>query len=136
MRRANSVDAAINYFRHSFCTGQSLFAMAYNQYCAANSQLALTPTAHLTHNTSPAAVSCKTLLRHTPRAIPDYPTITAVLRTFSQVRMKYLEQSGTVNFRSKDGHTTKSFSALDWLALIISHIPRHGEQMVRYYGYL
>ena len=24
---------------------------------------------------------------------------------------------------------------MDWLALIISQIPRHGEQMVRYYGY-
>ncbi|QOX81016.1 transposase (plasmid) [Trichlorobacter lovleyi] len=54
---------------------------------------------------------------------------------FSQERMSYLEQSGTVIYRSKDGHTTKSFSALDWLAHIISHIPRHGEQMVRYYGY-
>ena len=31
-----------------------------------------------THSTSPAGVSCKTYLRHTPRAIPDYPTITAV----------------------------------------------------------
>jgi hypothetical protein len=49
--------------------------------------------------------------------------------------MTYLENSDTVNYRSKDGHTTKSFTALDWLALIISHIPRHGEQMVRYYGY-
>ncbi len=49
--------------------------------------------------------------------------------------MTYLEQSGSVNYRSKYGHTTKSFTALDWLALIISHIPRHGEQMVRYYGY-
>jgi len=54
---------------------------------------------------------------------------------FSQERMTYLEQSSTVIYRSKDGHTTKSFTALDWLALIISHIPRHGEQMVRYYGY-
>lgn len=54
---------------------------------------------------------------------------------FSQERMTYIEQSGTVIYRSKDGHTTKSFSALDWLAMIISHIPRHGEQMVRYYGY-
>ena len=54
---------------------------------------------------------------------------------FSQERMRYLEQSGSVNYRSKDGHTTKSFTVLDWLALIISHIPRHGEQMVRYYGY-
>jgi len=54
---------------------------------------------------------------------------------FSQERMTYLEESGTVIYRSKDGQTTKTFSALDWLAHIISHIPRHGEQMVRYYGY-
>lgn len=54
---------------------------------------------------------------------------------FSQERMTYLEESGTVIYRSKDGQTTKSFSALDWLAMIISHIPRHGEQMVRYYGW-
>ena len=54
---------------------------------------------------------------------------------FSQERMTYIEQSGTVNYRSKDGHTTKTFSALDWLAMIISHIPKHGEQMVRYYGW-
>jgi hypothetical protein len=54
---------------------------------------------------------------------------------FSQERMTYFEYSGTVNYRSKDGHTAKNFTALDWLALIISHIPRHGEQMVRFYGY-
>jgi hypothetical protein len=54
---------------------------------------------------------------------------------FSRERMTYLEDCGTVIYRSKDGHTTKSFTALDWLAMIISHIPRHGEQMVRYYGY-
>ncbi|MEI6209963.1 MAG: hypothetical protein WCP20_24530, partial [Desulfuromonadales bacterium] len=39
--------------------------------------------AHLTHNASVAGVSCKTHVRHTPRAIPDYPTITAVSRTIS-----------------------------------------------------
>lgn len=54
---------------------------------------------------------------------------------FSQERMTYLVASRTVICRSKGGHTTKSFSALDWLAMIISHIPRHGEQMVRYYGW-
>ena len=37
--------------------------------------------------------------------------------------------------RFKCRFQAKRFSALDWLALIISHIPRHGEQMVRYYGY-
>jgi len=54
---------------------------------------------------------------------------------FSQERMTYHEDSGTVDYRAKDGRTTKTFTALDCLALIISHIPRRGEQMVRYYGY-
>ena len=52
------------------------------------------PPAHLTHNTSPAGVSCKTHVRHTPRAIPVYPTITAVLRTFSRNWSGYT-RSGT-----------------------------------------
>jgi hypothetical protein len=33
---------------------------------------------------------------------------------FSQERMTYLEQNGSVIYCSKDGHTTKNFSALDW----------------------
>ncbi len=49
--------------------------------------------------------------------------------------MTYHEANGTVDYRAKDGRATKTFPALDWLALIISHIPRRGEQMVRYYGY-
>ena len=28
-----------------------------------------------------------------------------------------------------------TFNALDWLALLTTHIPIKGEQMVRYYGY-
>ena len=35
------------------------------------------------------------------------------------------------------GHPLKglSFDALDWLALLTTHIPNRGEQMVRYCGY-
>ena len=36
---------------------------------------------------------------------------------------------------TKDGRTSKSFPALEWLAAMSSHIPNRGEQMVRYYGY-
>ncbi len=40
-----------------------------------------------------------------------------------------------VNYQSKDGTSTKTFDALDWLAQLVTHIPNKGEQMVRYYGY-
>ena len=36
---------------------------------------------------------------------------------------------------SKDGRTTKTFDALDWLAQLVTHIPNRGEQTVRYYGF-
>ena len=40
-----------------------------------------------------------------------------------------------VIYESKDGKTSKTFDALDWLAQLTAHIPNRGEQMVRYYGY-
>jgi hypothetical protein len=55
--------------------------------------------------------------------------------SFSQERMRYLEQEGTVVYRAKDGKDQKTFPATDWLAAMCSHIPNRGEQMVRYYGY-
>jgi len=55
--------------------------------------------------------------------------------SFSQERMKYLDQEGKVVYMSKDGKKTKAFPALEWLAAMCSHIPNRGEQMVRYYGY-
>jgi len=55
--------------------------------------------------------------------------------SFSQERMRYLEQEGTVVYTAKDKKTSKRFPALEWLASMCSHIPNRGEQMVRYYGY-
>jgi|YelNatPaOPRAMG01_1025707.scaffolds.fasta_scaffold52738_2 hypothetical protein len=55
--------------------------------------------------------------------------------SFSQERMRYLEQEGKVVYTSKNGRTSKNFPALEWLAAMCSHIPNRGEQMVRYYGY-
>jgi ribosomal protein S27E len=55
--------------------------------------------------------------------------------SFSQERMRYLEQEGTVIYKAKDGKDQKTFPAMDWLASMCSHIPNRGEQMVRYYGY-
>ena len=40
-----------------------------------------------------------------------------------------------VVYESKDGRTQKTFDALDWVALLTTHIPNKNEQMVRYYGY-
>ena len=38
-------------------------------------------------------------------------------------------------YKAKDGGTTKTFLAMDWLEHLITHIPNKGEQMVRYYGH-
>jgi hypothetical protein len=60
---------------------------------------------------------------------------------FSQERMNYLpakdsrDGQAKVIYKSKDGRTSKTFEALDWLAQLVTHIPNKGEQMVRYYGY-
>jgi hypothetical protein len=37
--------------------------------------------------------------------------------------MQYLDQEGKVVYTSKDGRTSKSFPALEWLATVCSHIP-------------
>ena len=40
-----------------------------------------------------------------------------------------------VIYQSKDGKSSKTFTALNWLAQLVTHIPNKGEQLVRYYGY-
>jgi len=60
--------------------------------------------------------------------------------SFSQERMTYVAQDSPegkdkVVYSSKDGNTSKTYDALDWLAQLVTHIPNKGEQMVRYYGY-
>jgi len=37
--------------------------------------------------------------------------------------MQYLYQEGQVVYTSKDGRTSKSFPALEWLTNLCSHIP-------------
>ena len=61
--------------------------------------------------------------------------------SFSQERMTYIPANDSsdgvskVNYQSKDGTSTKTFDAPDWLAQLVTHIPNKGEQMVRYYGF-
>ena len=59
----------------------------------------------------------------------------------SQERMTYIPEHQTndgkakVIYKGKTSKKTQVFSALDWLARLITHIPNKGEQMVKYYGY-
>jgi hypothetical protein len=59
----------------------------------------------------------------------------------SQERMAYIPEHETndgnakVIYKGKNSKTTQVFSALDWLARLITHMPNKGEQMVKYYGY-
>ncbi len=46
-----------------------------------------------------------------------------------------LDGIAKVIYESKNGKTSKTFEALDWLAQLTTHIPNKGEQMIRYYGY-
>jgi hypothetical protein len=61
--------------------------------------------------------------------------------SFSQERITYVAANDSsdgvakVIYQSKDGTSTKTFDALDWLAQLVTHIPNKGEQMVRYYGF-
>jgi len=55
--------------------------------------------------------------------------------SFSQERMTYIPEESKVIYRSKDDKKDKEFDALEWLAAMCSHVPKKGEQMVRYYGY-
>ncbi len=60
---------------------------------------------------------------------------------FSNERMKYIPKNQSqdgiakVIYSSKDGKEKKTFDALDWLAMLTTHIPQKREQTVRYYGY-
>ena len=55
--------------------------------------------------------------------------------------MKYVPAEETADgvarviYQAKDGSSSRTFLALDWLAQLITHIPNKGEQTVRYYGY-
>lgn len=61
--------------------------------------------------------------------------------SFSKERMTYIPENESsdgvakVIYRSKDGKTSKTFEAIDWLAQLTTHIPNKGEQMCRYYGH-
>jgi hypothetical protein len=59
----------------------------------------------------------------------------------SQERITYIPEKTSedgvarVIYEGKTSGTNQIFTALDWLARLVTHIPNKGEQMVRYYGY-
>lgn len=53
----------------------------------------------------------------------ENPARYIIRASFSQERMKHMEQEVTVVCRSKDGKETTNFPALEWLAAMCSHTP-------------
>ena len=53
--------------------------------------------------------------------------------SFAASRLQYDPQQGRVEYRTAKG-IHRTLDALDWIALVTSHIPNPGEQMSRYYG--
>jgi hypothetical protein len=62
-----------------------------------------------------------------------------ICNPFSEEKMTYNEENGTIIYRSRMHAKTKRnfevFSAEDFIAAITQHIPEKGFQMVRYYGW-
>ncbi|MFQ5741623.1 MAG: transposase [Acidobacteriota bacterium] len=54
--------------------------------------------------------------------------------SFAATQVVYDQSSGQVQYQSAKGITC-SMDALDWIALVTSHIPDPGEHMVRYYAF-
>ena len=55
--------------------------------------------------------------------------------SFSQERMQYLTDEGTVIYSAKDGKDRKVFGAQKWLTTMCSHVPNRREQMMQYHGF-
>lgn len=53
--------------------------------------------------------------------------------SFAATRLRYEPNCAEVEYRTAKG-VTCSLDALDWIALVTSHIPAHHEQTLRYYG--
>jgi hypothetical protein len=72
-----------------------------------------------------------------PQATDYYRCVEDYFETFVRIYDEHFSrQYGFWRpYTSKDGRTSKSFPALEWLAAMCLHIPNRGEPMVRYYGY-
>jgi len=83
------------------------------------------------HNGKPVKRNDTAGLKRVAQYIIRYP--------FSEQKMTYNEENGTVIYRSRMHAKTKRnfeiFSAEAFIAAITQHIPEKGFQMVRYYGW-
>ena len=62
-----------------------------------------------------------------------------IRNTFSLAKLSYIEETGTVIYRSKMRHggnkrNLEMFTPLEFIAVITQHIPERLAQMVRYYN--
>ncbi len=53
--------------------------------------------------------------------------------SFAGTRLQYNHHEGSIEYRTTKG-IRRPMDALDWIALVTSHIPNPHEQIVRYYG--
>ena len=47
--------------------------------------------------------------------------------SFSKERMAYIPEESRIIYQSKDGKEEKIFDALEWLAVMCSHVPNKGK---------
>lgn len=57
----------------------------------------------------------------------ENPARYVIRASFSQERMQYLANEGTVIYAAKDGNDRKVFDAKEWFAAMCSHVPNRGE---------
>ena len=53
--------------------------------------------------------------------------------SFAASRLRYQAEQGRIEYRTAKG-VRRTLDALDWIALVTSHIPEPGDQISRYYG--
>ena len=53
--------------------------------------------------------------------------------SFAGRQLQYDPNEGSIDYRTTKG-ILRPMDALDWIALVISHIPNPHQQIVRYYG--
>jgi len=65
----------------------------------------------------------------------ENPAAYLIRSSFSQQRMESLPEEAQVRYQSKEkeGHG-ETYHALEWLAVMGTHVPDRGQQCVRYYG--
>ena len=86
-------------------------------------------------------IYCGTAIRPEERGGLEKLAQYIIRAPLSQERLLYIPSSAVpdglarVIYKGKNSSIRESFTGLDWLARLVTHIPNKGEQLVRYYGY-